>query len=85
MSLPPKPSTTAVQESLSGCPRSSARRALNCIKDDCWAIFTDCAITADADYLLTEDAHFAPLADAGYKPQLLSPQRFIAQFVPSGR
>src|SRR5438270_3906427 len=37
-------------------------------------IFTDCAITADADYLLTEDRHFAPLAGAGYKPRPMSPQ-----------
>lgn len=48
-------------------------------------IFTDCAITADAEYLLTEDSHFAPLADAGYKPRPLSPQQFIAQFLASGR
>lgn len=48
-------------------------------------IFTDCAITAGADYLLTEDAHVAPLDDAGYKPRPLSPQQFIAQFVASGR
>jgi putative PIN family toxin of toxin-antitoxin system len=32
-------------------------------------IFTDCAITADADYLVTEDGHFAPLITAGYKPR----------------
>src|SRR5438067_12206163 len=31
-------------------------------------IFSDCAITADADFLITEDQHFAPLANAGYKP-----------------
>ena len=43
------------------------------------------AITAHADYLVTEDAHFAPLAEAGYEPRPLSPQQFIAQFVPSGR
>jgi predicted nucleic acid-binding protein len=48
-------------------------------------IFTDCAITASADYLLTEDAHFAPLTDAGYKPRPLSPQQFVAQFVASAR
>jgi predicted nucleic acid-binding protein len=45
--------------------------------------FTDCAITADADYLLTEDAHFAPLVEAGYKPRPISPQEFIARFIPS--
>ena len=48
-------------------------------------IFTDCAITADAEYLLTEDSHFAPLADAGYKPRPLSPQQFIVQFLAGGR
>ena len=48
-------------------------------------IFSDCAITAQADYLLTEDAHFAPLANAGYKSRPLSPQQFIAQFVVSDR
>jgi len=36
-------------------------------------------------HLLIQDAHFAPLADAGYKPRPLSPQQFIAQFVVSGR
>jgi uncharacterized protein len=48
-------------------------------------IFTDCAITAQADYVLTEDAHFAPLVDAGYRPRPLSPQEFIAQFLNVGR
>src|ERR1019366_7845010 len=47
-------------------------------------IFTDCAITADADYLVTEDAHFSPLADAGHKPRPILPRQLIAQFVASG-
>lgn len=47
--------------------------------------FADCATTAGADYLLTENAHFAPLADASYKPRPLSPQQFVAQFVASAR
>jgi predicted nucleic acid-binding protein len=47
--------------------------------------FTDCAITADAEYPLTEDSHFAPLAAAGYKPRPLSPQQFIIQFLAGGR
>ena len=42
-------------------------------------IFTDCAITAGADYLITEDQHFAPLADAGYKTRPILPLDFIAQ------
>ena len=39
--------------------------------------FTDCAITADADYVITNDAHFKPLASAGYRPQPISPDEFI--------
>ncbi|HRQ87856.1 MAG TPA: putative toxin-antitoxin system toxin component, PIN family [Bacteroidia bacterium] len=41
--------------------------------------FTDCAIAAHADYVITEDKHFAPLADAGYKPQPITPHEFIAK------
>jgi predicted nucleic acid-binding protein len=40
-------------------------------------IFTDCAITAGADYIITEDRHFAPLATAGYHPQPITPAEFI--------
>ena len=43
-------------------------------------IFTDCAITAGADFVITDDCHFAPLADAGYKPQPISPLEFITRF-----
>jgi putative PIN family toxin of toxin-antitoxin system len=42
--------------------------------------FTDCAITADADFVVTEDRHFAPLAIAGYKPQLISPMEFVERY-----
>ncbi len=41
--------------------------------------FTDCAIAANADWLITDDAHFAPLAVAGYKPQPIAPAEFIAR------
>ena len=41
--------------------------------------FTDCAITAAADYIVTEDRHFAPLATAGYYPQPIAPAEFIAK------
>jgi putative PIN family toxin of toxin-antitoxin system len=44
-------------------------------------IFTDCAISAGADYLITEDQHFAPLAVAGYKPRPISPREFIARII----
>ena len=40
--------------------------------------FTDCAITAGADYIVTEDRHFAPLAAAGYHPQPITPADFIS-------
>ncbi len=40
--------------------------------------FADCSIAAHADYIITEDRHFRSLADAGYKPQPISPQEFIA-------
>jgi putative PIN family toxin of toxin-antitoxin system len=42
-------------------------------------LFTDCAISVDADYIITEDRHFAPLVGSGYKPQPISPQEFIAR------
>jgi uncharacterized protein len=41
--------------------------------------FTDCAITAGADYIVTEDRHFAPLTTAGYHPQPITPAEFIAR------
>ena len=39
--------------------------------------FTDCAIAAHADYVITNDGDYAPLANAGYKPQPISPEEFI--------
>jgi uncharacterized protein len=42
--------------------------------------FTDCAIAAHADYIITSDRHFAPLADAGYKPQPITPEAFIERY-----
>ncbi|MBX7211369.1 MAG: putative toxin-antitoxin system toxin component, PIN family [Verrucomicrobiaceae bacterium] len=42
--------------------------------------FTDCAIAAHADFVITEDRHFAALADAGYKPQPITPQEFIDRY-----
>jgi uncharacterized protein len=41
--------------------------------------FTDCAITATADHIVTEDRHFAPLATAGYHPQPITPAEFISK------
>ena len=42
--------------------------------------FIDCAIAAHADYIVTEDRHFAPLANAGYKPQPITPTEFIERY-----
>jgi putative PIN family toxin of toxin-antitoxin system len=39
--------------------------------------FCDCAIAAEADFVITDDAHFAVLKTAGYKPQPVSPDEFI--------
>ena len=43
--------------------------------------FADCAISAHADFLMTEDADFAPLSNAGYKPQPIKPAEFIPRFL----
>ena len=39
--------------------------------------FCDCAIAAAADFVVTEDNHFASLKAAGYKPQPVTPGEFI--------
>jgi uncharacterized protein len=41
--------------------------------------FADCAIAAHADYVITADRHFRPLAGAGFKPQPIKPEDFIAR------
>ena len=41
--------------------------------------FADCAIAAHADYVITEDRHFRPLAGAGFKPQPVTPEEFISR------
>ena len=46
--------------------------------------FTDCAIAAEADWMISDDGHFTPLAEAGYKPKPITPAQFIARFL-SGR
>ena len=44
-------------------------------------ILTDCAVAANADFVVTEDRHFTALATSGYKPKPISPTAFIAQFL----
>ena len=43
--------------------------------------FTDCAIAAEADWMITDDGHFVPLTKAGYKPKPITPAQFIARFL----
>jgi putative PIN family toxin of toxin-antitoxin system len=45
--------------------------------------FADCAIAAHADYIITEDRHFRPLVGAGFRPQPITPEVFIAQHLVS--
>jgi uncharacterized protein len=39
--------------------------------------FCDCAITAEAEFVVTDDAHFAALRNSGYRPQPITPDDFI--------
>lgn len=41
--------------------------------------FADCAIAAEADFVITVDAHFDALKTAGHKPQPIAPEEFIAR------
>ena len=43
--------------------------------------FTDCAIAVEADFVVTDDSHFAALNSAGYKPKPISPGDFIHRFL----
>ena len=45
-------------------------------------IFADCAITAAATYIVTEDHHFDALRNSGYQPQPITPEEFIRGFLP---
>lgn len=41
--------------------------------------FADCATTANADFIITRDTDYSPLANAGYKPQPITPEEFITR------
>jgi len=43
--------------------------------------FADCAIAAEADFIITEDRHFQSLTGSGYKPQPVTPAEFIAAYL----
>jgi len=42
--------------------------------------FVDCAIAAQADYIITEDEHFNALTRSGYRPKPIKPAEFIRRF-----
>ncbi len=39
--------------------------------------FADCAITANAHFIVTSDSHFRVLNGSGYRPQPITPEAFI--------
>ena len=39
--------------------------------------FADCAIAAEADFIITEDQHFDAMRGSGHKPQPVTPEEFI--------
>lgn len=43
--------------------------------------FADCAISANADYIITQDSHFKTLIGSGYCPQPILPEEFITRFL----
>jgi uncharacterized protein len=45
--------------------------------------FADCAVVANADYIITSDRHFRSMMDSGYKPQPIDPADFMAKYFTS--
>ena len=43
--------------------------------------FADCAIAAEAEWIITEDTHFHAMKGSGHKPQPISPEDFIRRFL----
>jgi putative PIN family toxin of toxin-antitoxin system len=43
--------------------------------------FVDCAIAAQADFIVTADTDFRALASAGYKPKPVAPEDFIQKYL----
>ncbi|GDY19043.1 hypothetical protein LBMAG56_03880 [Verrucomicrobiota bacterium] len=43
--------------------------------------FANCAIVANADFIITEDHHFAVLQGSGYGPQPITPAEFIRRYL----
>lgn len=45
--------------------------------------FCDCAIAAEANFVIAEDNHFDVLRSAGYKTKPIQPDEFIRQYLQS--
>ena len=43
--------------------------------------FADCAITANADFIVTSDSHFRVLVGSGYRPQPITPEVCIERIL----
>ena len=43
--------------------------------------FVDCAIVAEADFVVSADRHFSVLAGAGYRPQPVHPNDFVDRLI----
>ena len=43
--------------------------------------FVDCAIAAQADFIITADTDFEALARAAYKPKPITPEEFIPRYL----
>jgi putative PIN family toxin of toxin-antitoxin system len=43
--------------------------------------FADCAITANADFVITNDTDYGPMVGSGYKPQPIQPEAFIVRYL----
>ena len=46
--------------------------------------FADCAIAAEADWIITSDQHFAALIGSGFKPQPVTPEEFLRRHLSGG-
>lgn len=40
--------------------------------------FADCAVAANAEYIVTTDHHFQSMQGSGFKPQVVTPEQFMA-------
>ena len=56
-----------------------------CLDTSVFHKFCDCAIAAAADFVVTEDNHFAALKSAGFRPQPLTPDEFIRLYLAPDR